>query len=155
MSSRQRVLVISKNDDLGHELVTILSGYGYFVEHVPDRMEGMRRFRAHKQSILIFDVHSLRRFSKRIFAMIKTVQKNAIVLVAANPGEEELAFQQLKLGAYDILSVPLKMDFLKLTLNRALDHHKLILDNLFARHALFFAGLMLPVWVAALFVFLR
>ena len=55
-SNRHRVLIISRSLDLRNELVTLLSGYGYFVEFCQSRMEGTRKFRAHKQSIVILDV---------------------------------------------------------------------------------------------------
>ena len=67
MLNRHRVLVISKSSRLRSELVTLLSGYGYFVEECQDRLAGMKKFRAYKQSIIIIDVPSLRRFSRRIF----------------------------------------------------------------------------------------
>jgi DNA-binding NtrC family response regulator len=145
-ANRHRVLVMSRSQELRNELVTLLSGYGYFVEFCRTRMEGVREFRAHKQSIVILDVPVLRSFPHRLFRFIRMVRRNTIVLIAANRREEAEAVQRLDLGAYDILHLPLKTDFLKLTLARALEHHKLMLENLFVKNVLFFGLLMLPVW---------
>src|SRR5688500_12639787 len=114
-ASGHRVLVISRSADLRNELVTLLSGYGYFVEFCKDRREGVRKFRAHKQSIVILDVPVLRNFPKRFFRFIRIIRKNTVVLIAANRKEEAEAIERLDLGAYDILHLPLKTDFLKLT----------------------------------------
>lgn len=154
MLNRHRVLVISKNDHLRNDLVTLISGYGYFVEDCPNRLEGIHRFRAHKQSIVIIDIPSLRRFSKRIFHLISNIQQNAIVLLAAYKPEQRLAFEHLKLGAYDILNLPLKTESLIHTLNRAQSHHKMLIDNMFLKNILFFGLLMTPLWLLTAYLLL-
>lgn len=145
--NRQRVLVISKNSDVRNEIVTLLSGYGYFVEFCQSRGEGIRKFRAHKQPILILDVGILRIFPKRFFDFIQRVRKNTIVLIAAHKKDEADAFEKIRMGAYDILNLPLRTDFLKLTLKRALAQHALTLENIFVKNILFFGMIFLPLWL--------
>jgi DNA-binding NtrC family response regulator len=153
-NNRHRVLVISRSRDLRNELVTLLSGYGYFVEFCQSRMEGIRKFRAHKQSIVILDVPVLRTFPLRLFRFIQMIRRNTIVLIAANRKEEAEAVQRLNLGAYDILHLPLQTDFLKLTLKRALDHHKLTVENIFVKNTVFFGLLMAPLWAILAYLIL-
>lgn len=152
--NRQRVLVISGNIEVSNEIVTLLSGYGYFVEYCHSRMEGMRRFRAHKQPIIILDVNVLRTFPARMFQFIQRVRRNTIVLIAASKKEESEAFDRLSLGAYDVLNLPLKTDFLKLTLKRAIAHHQLTLENLFVKNVLFFSLLVVPLWMLLAYLML-
>ena len=153
--NRHRVLVISKSAEVRNELVTLLSGYGYFVEYCHNRMEGVRKFRAHRQPIVILDVPVLGAFPKRLFKLIRLVRKNTIVLIAANKKDEALAFERLALGAYDVLHLPLKTEFLKLTLSRAISYHRLTLENLFVKNFVFFALLMFPVWAFLAFLILK
>ena len=153
--NRQRVLVMSRSSEMRHELVTLLSGYGYFVEESRNRVEGVRKFRAHKQPIVILDMPMLRLFPRRLIRFFQKVRKNTIVLVAAQKREEDQAYQYLRLGAYDLLNLPLKTDSLKLTLNRALAYHQVMLDNVFAKSVIFFGMLLLPIWVALAFVIWR
>ena len=155
MNNRQRVLVISRCAETRNALVTLLSGYGYFVEFCGNRREGVRKFRDHKQGIVILDVPALRFSPERMFKFIRLVCKNTIVLIAAQKQEERNAFQRLHLGAYDILQLPLKTEFLKLTLSRALDHHRIMLQNSFIKNAVFFTSLMFPIWAWMAFLFLR
>lgn len=154
-SHRHRVLVISPNSSLRDELVTLLSGYGYFVEHSASRMEGIRKFRAHKQPIVILDVPILKHWPVRLFKLFQLVRRNTIVLIAASKKEEAAAFQFMRLGAYDVLNLPLKTDFLKLTLTRALSHHKMLIENIFVKNTLFFGLLMLPIWVLIIWLVAR
>lgn len=154
-TNRHRVLIISRSSDLRNELVTLLSGYGYFVEFCHSRLEGIRKFRSHKQSILILDVPVLRNFPQRLFRFIRMIRRNTIVLIAANHKEEAEAVHKLDLGAYDILHLPLKTDFLKLTLSRAIEHHQLMLENIFVKNVLFFGILMLPLWMVLAFLLLN
>ena len=155
MLNRHRVLVISKSHHLRSELVTLLSGYGYFVEDSKDRLDGIKKFRSYKQAIIIIDVPSLRRFSKRIFTLIKMIQHNAIILIAAYKPENRVAFEHLKLGAYDILNLPLKTEFLIHTLKRAQNHHRMMLDNMFIKSTLFFGLLMLPLWLLTAYLLVK
>jgi len=153
--NRHRVLVISKNPEVRNELVTLLSGYGYFVEYCHSRIEGVRKFRDHKQPIVIMDVPILRVFPRRLFQLIQKVRKNTIVLVAASKKEEAEAFEKLGLGVYDVLNLPLKTDFLKLTLSRAINHHRLTLENLFVKNFVFFGLLMLPIWAVLAYLVVK
>ena len=147
LKNRHRVLVIIKNDYLRFELVTLLSGYGYHVEDCENRLDGMRKFRAHKQPIIIFDVPTLRTFSKRIFTLIRLVQRHAIVLIAATKKEDPFAFDIMKLGAYDILNVPLKTEFLIHTLARAQEYHTRVMENIFVKNFIFLILLLAPIWI--------
>lgn len=154
-ANRHRVLVISGNTEVSNELITLLSGYGYFVEYCQSRMEGMRKFRAHKQSIVILDINVLRIFPRRLFQFIQRIRKNTIVLIAATKQAEAEALEKVSLGAYDVLNLPLKTEFLKLTLSRALTHHRLSLENLFVKNFIFFGLLMLPIWMLLAYLVLN
>jgi DNA-binding NtrC family response regulator len=154
-ANRHRVLVVSRDTDISNELVTLLSGYGYFVEFCQNRVEGMRKFRAHKQPIVILDMNVLRMFPKRLFRFIQRIRKNTIVLIAAGKHEEAEAFNRLSMGAYDVINLPLKTDSLKSTLKRALAFHRLSLENLFVKNAVFFALLVLPIWGLLAYFLLR
>ncbi len=154
-SHRHRVLVISHNSSLRDELVTLLSGYGYFVEHSDSRVDGIRKFRAHKQPIVILDIPILKHWPVRLFKLFQLVRRNTIVLIAASKKEEISAFQYMRLGAYDVLNLPLKTDFLKLTLTRALSHHKMLIENIFVKNTLLFGILMLPIWVLIIWLAAR
>jgi DNA-binding NtrC family response regulator len=154
-ANRDRVLVVSRRSEVRNELVTLLSGYGYFVEYCAARTEGIRKFRAHKQSIVILDVNTLRTYPRRLFEFIRRVRRNTIVLIAATKNEETEALGQLSLGAYDVLSLPLKTESLKLTLQRAMSHHRLTLENIFVKNVLFFGILIAPIWAVLAFLLLR
>jgi DNA-binding NtrC family response regulator len=154
-ANRHRVLVISQSTELRNEIVTLLSGYGYFVEFCHSRLQGIRKFRAHKQSIVILDVPVMRTFPRRLFQFIRMVRRNTIVLIAANRKEEAEAVQRVDFGAYDILHLPLKTDFLKLTLSRALEHQRLMLENLFVKNVLFFGLVMSPIWAILAYLIIR
>ncbi len=152
--NRHRVLIISGSPEVRNEMVTLLSGYGYFVEYCANRLDGIRQFRAHKPPILILDIPTLGIYPKRLFNLIQRVRKNTIVLIAAHKREEAEAFERLQLGAYDVLNLPLKTDFLKLTLSRALNHHKLMLENIFVKNVIFFGLLMTPIWALLAYLIL-
>lgn len=155
MHNPHRVLVLSRNQHLRNDLVTLLSGYGYHTDHSDSRSEGMKQFRAYKQSIIIVDVPILRKFSQRIFRMIRIIHRHAIVLVAAHQSEMSLAFAHLRGGAFDVLNLPLTTSELIHTINRAQQHHRLYLENLFVKNVLFFGMLLAPLWILCLFLLFK
>ena len=148
-------MVISNRSEVRNELVTLLSGYGYFVEYCATRMEGIRKFRSHKQSLVILDVSSLRAYPRRLFAFIRLVRRNAIVLIAAHKNEEAVAYNRISLGAFDVLPLPLKTESLKLTLHRAQSHYRLTLENIFVKNVLFFGIVMAPIWGLLAYLLVR
>jgi DNA-binding NtrC family response regulator len=153
--NRDRVLVISNRSEVRNELVTLLSGYGYYVEYCASRMEGVRKFRSHKQSLVILDVGALRTYPRRLFKFIQLVRRNAIVLIAAHKSEEAAAFSRISLGAFDVLQLPLKTESLKLTLQRAQTHYRLNLENIFVKNVVFFGIVIAPIWVLLAILLLK
>lgn len=153
--NRDRVLVISNRSEIRNELVTLLSGYGYFVEYCATRTEGVRKFRSHRQSLVIVDMGSLRAYPLRLFRFIRLVRRNAIVLIAAHKNEEAIAFSRIPLGAFDVLQLPLKTESLKLTLQRAQNHYRLTLENIFVKNVIFFGILIAPIWVLLAYLLIR
>lgn len=155
MRNRHRVLVICKNNQLRFDLVTLLSGYGYFVEESTTRLEGLKSYRSHKQSIVIIDLPILRKYSERMLHYIRSIQKHAIILITANNQQRADTLLPLAQGAYDVLGLPLKRDVLIHTLSRAKNHHNMLLENLFIKNILFFVILLSPLWIYSLYLVFR
>ena len=150
---RNRALLIGRRV-LDDELRSVLNGYGYVVEHSRTRLDGIRKFRAQRQSLVIVDIEAVNGFPERLFRFFRLVRENAIVLVASGPQQSE-ASRYLLWGAHDILQLPLKRDALNFTLSRTSAYHRALVRATFYRNAAWFGAAMLPLWVTLLFVALR
>lgn len=150
-----RLLVISRNPKVRDDLVTLLTGYGYYVDYVQDRSEGIARFRQHKQTIVIVDVPALPRFPQRMFRMFRVYRRNPIVLIAAYEDEQERAYSYLKHGVYDVIQLPLNIDYVDIVLSRLVKYNKLTAQNEFMRLLILLTVFVIPLWILLIAVVAR
>lgn len=127
--NRTRLLIICKDEQITNDLITLLTGYGYYVDYVASRKEGIIKFKQHKQAIVIFDAASLPRNPKHLFRVFNVYMKNPKILIAARREEEAKIYPYLDKGVYDIIQIPLRFEYLDFNLRRLVSY-----DHLTARH---------------------
>lgn len=149
-----RALIIGRKS-LHEDLNGILSGYGYFVEHCLTRLEGVVRFRSHRQALVILDMEAIQGFPERLFRFFRLVRKNAIVLVTVDDKTGPQAARYLIWGAHDVLHMPLKRDNLNFILSRTSAYHRSLVRSTFYKSMLYFGLAMLPLWALLLYLVLR
>ena len=145
--NRTRLLIICRDQNLTNDLVTLLTGYGYYVDYVYTRKEGIIKYKQYKQAIVIFDAASLPKYPKHLFRIFRFYKNNPKILIAAKSEEEQKIYPFLNNGVYDIIQVPLRFEYLDFNLRRLVAY-----DNLTARHE--FVTLLIkliayssPLWV--------
>lgn len=151
---RTRLLVISKDEAMRNSLVTLLTGYGYFVDYVENRHDGLRKFRENKHAIAIVDVHTLPRVPAHFFRAFRIYKRNPIIVIAANDEEMPRVYPYLCRDVYDILQLPLKMEYLDFTLKRLVEHNRLMKNNEFLKMLLLMLALIAPIWITLFYVLL-
>jgi DNA-binding response OmpR family regulator len=149
-----RALIIGRKT-LDDELNSILSGYGYFVEHCRTRLEGVGKFRSHKQSLVILDIEAIQGFPERLFRFFRLVRENSIVIIAADSRRHSQASRYLLWGAHDVLHLPLDRDVLNFTLSRTSAYHRSLVRSTFLKNAVFFGLAMTPLWAILLYYVLN
>jgi DNA-binding NtrC family response regulator len=152
---RTRLLVISKDDTLRNNLVTLLTGYGYFVDYVENRHDGLRKFRENKHAIAIVDVHTLPRLPERFFKAFRIFKRNPIIIIAATEEEMPRVYPYLCREVYDILQLPFKMEYLDFVFKRLVDHHFIMKSNEFLKTLFLMLCLIAPIWLALFYVMIR
>jgi DNA-binding response OmpR family regulator len=153
--TRRRLLVICRDHKVRNDLVTLLTGYGYFVDYVEDRDEGIAKFRQHKQAVVIIDVPALPRFPESIFREFRVYSRNPIILIAAHKDEERKVYPYLDEGAYDIIELPLKAEYLHFRLRRLVSHGAMEAVNEFRRLLISALLFGLPIWIALVYFFCK
>jgi DNA-binding response OmpR family regulator len=149
-----RALIVGRKS-LDEELSGILSGYGYFVEHCRTRLEGVKKFRSHKQSLVILDIEAVQGLPERLFRFFRLVRENSIVLVASDIRRQPQASRYLLWGAHDVLHLPLDRDALNFTLSRTSAYHRSLVRSTFLRNVFYFSAAMLPLWALLLYYVLH
>jgi DNA-binding response OmpR family regulator len=144
--NRPRLLVISKDSQVRNDLVILLSGCGYFVDYVVNRSEGIAKYRSFKHAVVIMDVHALPRFPKRMLRLFRVYKKNPIILIVARTEDAHQVYPFMRLGVFDVITLPFQADHLYIVLKRLVEHSRLLAQHEFIRRFITVLLITLPVW---------
>ena len=139
-----RLLVICSESSVRSDIVTLLSGYGYYVDYESNINDGINRFKQTKHTIAILDAQALRNEHESLMQRFTVYKRNPIILVAAEKKDELDMIPFLKSGVYDILPLPLEVNRLDFVLKRLIDHSRLQYKHEFLKFFIVIAGLFIP-----------
>lgn len=124
-------LLLLVDDDTAHRsmLRTILTSWGYQVEEADDGDTAITMVHEHAFDAVLTDVRMARVDGIDALRGILAYNPALPVIMMTAYSSVETAVDALRLGAYDYLIKPLDFDVLKLTLNRALEHARLNVEN--------------------------
>lgn len=130
-----------------NKLVTLFTSYGYFVDYVTTRKDGVTKFRQYKQGIIIIDADLLPQHPKHFFKLFSTDLNNPKILITAKPYQQIQFYPYLNNGIYDIIQVPLNFENLDFILRRLVAY-----DTLTARYEFLYllvklSIVSLPIWI--------
>jgi DNA-binding NtrC family response regulator len=153
--TRTRLLVIAKDMKIRENLVTLLTGYGYYVDYVEDRDQGLKSFIKYRQAVVIIDLPSLPSDPEEMMRLFMMHKKNPVIIVAAEVKDEKHVLQYLKNGVYDVLYLPLTMNYVEVVLKRLVTHSELLARTEFVQTLGTLTLLVMPVWIFCAFLIAR
>ena len=123
------ILVV--DDDLSHlkTLKTIIASWGYKTTEADDGTGAVQRVKERPYDLIIMDIRMAVLSGIEALKEIKEYNPAIPVLIMTAYSSVDSAVEALKAGAYDYLTKPLDFDVLKLTLERALEHTSLKVEN--------------------------
>lgn len=145
--NRTRLLLICKDPDINIKLVTLLTGYGYYVDYVTTRQEGILKFRQHKQGVIIFDASLLPRYPKHLFRLFRTSLSNPKILITARPEQQQKVYPYLNECVYDFIQVPLNFENLDFILHRLVAYDTLTSQYEFLYLLIKLSIISFPLWI--------
>ena len=128
----EKATVLVVDDDEGHLSVvkTVIKSWGYDVEGADDGTKAVEKAKDRPFDLIVMDVRMAEMSGIEALKVIKKYNPAIPILIMTAYSSVESAVEALKAGAYDYLTKPLDFDVLKLTLERALDHTSLRVENL-------------------------
>ncbi|WP_164561899.1 sigma 54-interacting transcriptional regulator [Nitratidesulfovibrio vulgaris] len=125
------VTVLIVDDDVAHRtmLRTMLRGWGYATDEADDGETAVEKVREKARDAVLMDVRMARMGGIEALRRIVEYNPAVPVLIMTAYSSVETAVEALRLGAYDYLTKPLDFDVLRHTLERALDHTRLVSEN--------------------------
>jgi DNA-binding NtrC family response regulator len=130
------VLVVDDDPAAYRLLREVLAKEGYQVETAGSGSEALEKAGTIFFDVILSDIRMPDLGGVEVLRGLKQLSPETVVIMMTAFGSIETAIETIKEGAYDYISKPFKLDDIKLTVRRALDHKRLLKENLQLRQAL-------------------
>ncbi len=128
-----RVLVADDDINIGRVFQMALAASGCAVDVVPDGQQALARLWAEDYDVLLLDLEMPERDGMEVLRELKGWGLSTEVIILTGYGTVETAVEAMKLGAYDYITKPCKLDELWLLVQRAGERRRLVRENLLLR----------------------
>ena len=128
-----RLLVVDDERSMRELLEILLGNAGHEVELAVDAASALRAFEARAHDLVLTDLMLGRSSGIDVLCAVKAKSPATEVIVMTAYSTTEGAIQAMKLGAYDYVTKPFKVDELQLLVQKALEKRALTRDNAILR----------------------
>jgi len=127
--SMQSILIVDDLESIHEMLDAVIQPIGYNTAFATDGEIALQKIREEHYDIILTDINMKPMDGLALLSQIKEADPNAIVIMMSGYANVENATQALKLGAFDYLTKPFKVDQLMSSINRASKERKRRLDS--------------------------
>jgi DNA-binding NtrC family response regulator len=131
-----RVLVADDERNLRELMVRELVRQGHQVDGVADGEAALERLRAAPYDVVVLDMRMPRKAGIEVLRELAGTPEGPQVIVMTGFQEVSTAVEAMKLGAYDYLTKPTKIEELDLVIRKAAEKAQLLRDNVALRSRL-------------------
>jgi response regulator RpfG family c-di-GMP phosphodiesterase len=127
---RVEILVADDEASIAESLRTFLEGVGYQVATARDGREALALFRERRMPLVISDINMPLLGGHELLREIKALTPETEVIIVTGFATIDGAVKAIKDGAYDYIIKPFRIATIQHTVEKALNHRALILENL-------------------------
>ncbi len=131
-----RLLVVDDERSMRELLEILLGKEGHVVDVAADGPSAIAAFEQHRHPVVLTDLMLGRSSGLDVLRSVKATGAPSEVIVMTAYSTTEGAIQAMKLGAYDYVTKPFKVDELQLLVQKALEKSSLVHDNAALRQEL-------------------
>jgi two-component system, NtrC family, response regulator PilR len=133
---RPKILVVDDEASIREFLQIMLKRERMVVEVAENGQVAWEKLQTQSFDLVISDIQMPEMTGIELLQKIKSRDQESLVLMITAFGTTDVAVQAMKLGAYDFLTKPFKLDDVKLRIQNALEKRTLVLDNVRLRKEL-------------------
>lgn len=122
---RGRILVVEDEKSMREVLKILLEGEKYEVISASDGLEGLSYITNDIFDLVVTDVKMPKVDGFELLKKVKEISPDTIVIMITAFGTTEAAIEAMKLGAYDYINKPFKIDEIRLIVEKALEKKRL------------------------------
>ena len=132
----ERILIVDDEGRNREFLKEFLEVEGFDVETAKDGREAIEILEKMDFDLVLTDLRMPRADGLAVLEGLRRINPQTVAIVFTGFGSIDTAVKAVKLGAYDYITKPLKMEEITLVIQRALEHRKLSLENEMLRRQL-------------------
>ena len=126
-----RILIVDDNRELREILAEYLGGEGDFVDGAGDGMEALRKYKVMPYDLIITDLNMPELTGIELIREVAKYENNTEFIIITGYASLDTAIEAVKIGAFDYIVKPFRMEELKVVVKNARD--KIALKNVNAR----------------------
>jgi len=134
--SKERILVVDDEQSIREFLEIMLKREKYEVATAENGKKALKKLEKESFDMVISDIQMPEVSGIELLSKIKNMNPDIIVMMITAYGSTDTAVEAMKLGAYDYLTKPFKIDELKIVIRKALDNRSLKRENIQLKKAL-------------------
>jgi len=126
----ERILLVDDEPSILSVLNTLLTVEGYQVVPIQDGNKAVQAIKSEEFDLLISDIRMTPINGMELLKLAHDVRPSMAVIMVTAFGSVETAVEALRMGAYDYVTKPFKIDELLITVERALEYKKTMSENI-------------------------
>lgn len=123
--NKGKILVVEDEKSLREVLTMLLEGEHYDVTSAPDGLEGVNSIDKDIFDLVITDMKMPKVDGFKVLKKVKEISPETLVIMITAFGTTETAIEAMKLGAYDYINKPFKIDEIRIIVKKAIEKRKL------------------------------
>lgn len=124
-----KIILVDNEATILNVLSTVLKVEGYEVKTFREVEKAIEHLKSEEFDLLISDIRMSPLNGMDLLKWVRTERPGMSVIMFTAYGSVETAIEAMKLGAFDYVTKPFKMDELLITIQRALDYRNAITEN--------------------------
>ena len=125
----EKILVVDDEEAIREVVSTLLEAQGYQVTIASNGRMGLEKFQADPHDLVLSDIVMPEMDGLKLLERVRANNKDVPVIMVTAMHDISIALQAIRAGAYDYILKPFEKDQLYLSVRRALEHRRLVLEN--------------------------
>jgi len=125
MEKKEKILIVEDEEGMNEILTILLETEGYKVTSAKDGAEAIKYLEKDIYDIVITDIKMPGIDGFTVLKKVKDISPSTLVIIITAFGTNEDAVDAMKLGAYDYIHKPFKIDEIRIVVNKAIEKRRL------------------------------
>jgi cyclic di-GMP phosphodiesterase len=125
----EKILIVDDEEAIREVISTLLMAKGYDCTTAVNGRQGLEKFRAETYDLVLSDIVMPEMDGMKLLAELRAADPDVPVIMVTAMHDISIALEAIRSGAYDYILKPFEKDQLYLSVRRALEHRRLVIEN--------------------------